>query len=246
MTEKKDVREQKPFMYIVQPKLAPPKTSVQSEIRIKKTHHDEIIEVEDIQGPLQTLQSVPAKSEEAIESSQQLPAGIEIDYIDESVIEAELQVDNVTVTEEEKDIDEINVISIAKATEIPELLEPQELTVEDPQGLNGHTDAAQEEVTFRVVHTSEALETEKEEKKGPRKKIAKKFTDMSTDELLEYLIRIPRIVPKPFCEIKINGRIIRGQIEKKKGDTIYIRPSYGINLIAATKEDIEYITFLNF
>ncbi|PLT30359.1 CotO family spore coat protein [Peribacillus deserti] len=245
MTEKKDVREQKPFMYIVQPKLAPPKTSVQSEIRIKKTHHDEIIEVEDIQGPVQTLPNPPLEPAEFKESQQQLPAAIEIDYEDESVIEVVLT--EGVQEKEAKDIEEINVISIKKEVETQELLETEDLTEGNKEPQNGLTED-QDEVTFRIVHSSDPPEnnSDTEQKKGPRKKIAKKFTDMSTDELLEYLIRIPRIVPKPFCEIKIDGRIIRGQIEKKKGDTIYIRPSYGINLIAATKEDIEYITFLNF
>ncbi|WP_409291839.1 CotO family spore coat protein [Peribacillus sp. SCS-37] len=219
MTEKKDVREQKPFMYIVQPKLAAPKTTVQSEIRVKKTHHDEVIEIEDLPEPKSSAERVPLID---VEEGGEEKAAAEMSH----------EVQELEEIPPVNEITEINVISIAREND------------QEEDHIQEGDEAAQ---GFAVVHTS-GPETPEEtgSRREPRRKIQKKFTDMSSDELLEYLIRIPRIVPKPLCEMSVNGRIIRGQIEKKKGDTIYIRPSYGTNLISATKEEIEYITFLTF
>lgn len=266
MTEKKDVREQKPFMYIVQPKLMPPKTIVQSEVRIKKTHHDEIIEVEDLQGPLNTLPEAgdipaeqdledhPEDSPQSFNSEQELPATVDIinaeelpEVMDKIIKSEELQPGE----EHSNEISEINVISIAKDADGHQTLEGETHTDNESTHTGIESLDRQEEteqINFTIVHSNEAPDNpaDTEPAREPRRKLQKKFTDMSSDELLEYLIRIPRIVPKPLCEMKVNGRIIRGQIEKKKGDTIYIRPTYGRNLISATKEDIEYITFLTF
>ncbi|WP_035322337.1 CotO family spore coat protein [Peribacillus kribbensis] len=231
MSEKKDIREQKPFMYIVQPKLTPPKTAVQSEIRIKKTHHDEIIEIEELPG------SPRAASEQVMQKEKEAIKGEIVQSVQDLVPAEGIPSEEKAANGEDDDIPEINIISITK-----------EEGLETEAG--GEVPEEAEEIQFKIIHSNEGFQTEEEGTGEPktqrRKKIQKKFTEMTTNELLEYLIRIPRIVPKPFCEMKVNDRIIRGQIEKSKDDIIYIRPAYGTNLISARKEEIEYITFLRF
>ncbi|WP_153124971.1 CotO family spore coat protein [Peribacillus tepidiphilus] len=73
----------------------------------------------------------------------------------------------------------------------------------------------------------------------------KKFSEMSKEELMNFLARIPLVVPKPICEMVINGTAIQGSIEKKKGDLYLIKTGFGQKQVECKLEDIESIKVLS-
>jgi hypothetical protein len=73
----------------------------------------------------------------------------------------------------------------------------------------------------------------------------KKFSEMSKEELVNFLARIPLVVPKPICEMVINGNIVKGSIEKKKGDLYIVKAGFGQKTIECKLEEIESIRVLS-
>jgi hypothetical protein len=62
---------------------------------------------------------------------------------------------------------------------------------------------------------------------------------------MNFLARIPLVVPKPICEMVINGTVIQGSIEKKKGDLYLIKTGFGQKQVECKLEDIESIKVLS-
>ncbi|PLS16002.1 hypothetical protein CVD28_18280, partial [Bacillus sp. M6-12] len=80
--------------------------------------------------------------------------------------------------------------------------------------------------------------------KVPMKK-QKKMSEMTKGEMIEYLAKFPPIVPKPYCEFRINGKVIRGQLEKKTGEMVFIKQGYGKRPIKCDIRQIETVAILN-
>ncbi len=104
--------------------------------------------------------------------------------------------------------------------------------------------------TSVATETVQSKETEVEVKlsddtimKGEERK---KFSEMTKEELINFLARIPLVVPKPTCDMKIKGKMVRGHIDKKKGDTYYVRIGFSQKPLECKLEDFESIVVLKF
>jgi len=81
-----------------------------------------------------------------------------------------------------------------------------------------------------------------------RKKTKKKsFSEMTKEELVLFLARMPAAVPRPMCIITLDGEKFRGQFEKQKGEFFLVRIEVqeGSELIQVKLEDIEEVEVEN-
>ena len=91
-------------------------------------------------------------------------------------------------------------------------------TAEAPLDQNGEGDSVVE-VSTGVTDGTEGQEASKRKViRKPRQQKKKKFSEMTRDELLHFLARMPAAVPKPVCTIYIGGEPFTAQIVKKKGE----------------------------
>ncbi len=147
----------------------------------------------------------------------------------------------VVEVEESSVVEEIRIISSESVDEIEEKL--TEVPISQDEGL--------------VVEMSTAVTVNEDEKVGEnakkvkdivRKKNKKKsFSEMTKEELIHFLARMPAAVPKPMCIITIEGEKFRGQFEKQKGEYFLLRleAQEGSELIQVRLEDIEAVEVEN-
>ncbi|RFU69227.1 hypothetical protein D0469_10255, partial [Peribacillus saganii] len=141
---------------------------------------------------------------------------------------------------------EVTVINVEKLKEVPEGIAKKnnaglqkgfldQLTSGVPSNQHGLAQSM-------VLGTSnaDALTDQKVQKKKQ-----KKMSDMTKTEMIDYLAKFPPIVPKPYCEFRINGRIIRGQLEKKTGEMVFIKQGYGKRPLKCDVRQIEKVAIIN-
>ncbi|MBD3110163.1 hypothetical protein IEO70_17665 [Bacillus sp. AGMB 02131] len=95
-----------------------------------------------------------------------------------------------------------------------------------------------------VVEMSTAVVSEEVIKEKPKKK---SFSEMTKEEIMMFLAKMPSVVPRPVCMFTISGEKVRGQVEKQKGDMFLLRLQLpdGSELLQAKMEDIEHIEVEN-
>ena len=95
-----------------------------------------------------------------------------------------------------------------------------------------------------VVEMSTAVVSNEAVEEKPKKKT---FSEMTKEEIVLFLARMPSVVPKPVCMFTIDGEKIRGQVEKQKGDMFLVRLQLpeGSELLQVRMEDIEDIEVEN-
>lgn len=95
-----------------------------------------------------------------------------------------------------------------------------------------------------VVEMSTAVVSEEVVEKKPKKK---SFSEMTKEEIMLFLAKMPSVVPRPVCMFTISGEKVRGQVEKQKGDMFLLRLQLpdGSELLQAKMEDIEHIEVEN-
>ncbi len=87
---------------------------------------------------------------------------------------------------------------------------------------------------------SEALDTN-----GKMKR--KRIEEMSKDELVAYLEKMPTLMPSPVCDFIIeDGKRLRGTVEKVKGEYVYIKVAFGKKWIKYTLRQIKDIKIVRF
>ncbi|WP_108670022.1 CotO family spore coat protein [Peribacillus acanthi] len=183
MSRNSDDKKAKPFMYIVQPDIAPPEQNMQDIYRISK-HEPEVVEIDD------------ANPENELHNGEKAKVKV---------------VRKIQVDAEENVVVELGT-SVATKTE---------------QSVNDE---------IEVKPSDESV------MKGQERK---KFSEMTKEELINFLARIPLVVPKPTCDMKIKGKMVRGHIEKRKGDLYYVRTGFGQKPLECKLEDFESIVVLN-
>ena len=228
MSNKGD-ENQKPLMYIVQPSYHESKPAMQHIVRKRK------------KSEKQPENDHNAK-DEIEESTQHEPAAQEIEQKKESEPPALQQERDITQAAEftkEPDITqaaefakEQEIIQEAEITQEQEIIqEPELIQKQEPQQEEGK----QPEGVFH--------ETKEEPK---RKRVKKPLSQMSIDEKVDFLTRLPHNMPRALCLIEADGKTYRGIIMDRKDDTVVIRIAGGGNPVELTIAEISSIHPLGF
>lgn len=79
------------------------------------------------------------------------------------------------------------------------------------------------------------------------KKKRKRIEEMSKDELVAYLTKMPPLMPSPVCDFIVeDGKRLRGTVEKVKGEYVYIKVAFGKKWIKYTLKQIKDIKIVRF
>ena len=141
----------------------------------------------------------------------------------------------VVEVEEEEIVDEIRIISSESINETDKTV------IEKDASQN-------EELIVEMATAVVVSETEEDSVQIKEKKRKKKsFSEMSKEEIVHFLAKMPAAVPRPVCIITIDGEKFRGQFEKQKGELFLIRIQLeeGSELIRVRMEDIEGVEVEN-
>ena len=75
----------------------------------------------------------------------------------------------------------------------------------------------------------------------------KRLEDMSKEELIAYLSKMPTLMPSPVCDFIVeDGKRLRGTVEKVKGEYVYIKVAFGKKWIKYTLRQIKDIKIVRF
>lgn len=164
--------------------------------------------------------------------------------IDQKELEI-IEVDEGTSEEISKDIHIVSSEKINQAN--------NEVILEDDPGVSTMDQENIEEVVevSTGVEVEAELELNSKMKKQAKRKLKqskkKNFSDMTKEELVAFLAKIPMAVPKPTCSISIRGQRVTGQIHRKKGDNYFVKIlSDEVSETVSIKiEDIDFIEVEN-
>lgn len=209
MSNKGD-ENQKPLMYIVQPSYQESKPAMQNIVRKRKksekqpeseTNAKDVIEESKQEEP--AAQEIEHKKEAEPPKLQH-----ERDITQEAEFTEELEItQEAGPAQEQEDTQEAEPAQEQEITQEPELIqkrEPQEEEGNQPEG---------------VFH-----ETKEEPR---RKRVKKPLSQMSIDEKVDFLTRLPHNMPRALCLIEADGKTYRGIIMDRKDDTVIIRTAGG-------------------
>ncbi|WP_338594585.1 CotO family spore coat protein [Bacillus safensis] len=216
MSNKGD-ENQKPLMYIVQPSYHESKPAMQNIVRKRKKSEKKSESDHNAKGEIE-------------ESTQQEPAIQEIEQKKEAEPPAHQQDRDIKqeaeFTEERDIAQEAELAQEQENTQEPELIQKQE-----PQQEEGN----QPEGVFH--------ETKEEPR---RKRVKKPLSQMSIDEKIDFLTRLPHNMPRALCLIEADGKTYRGIIMDRKDDTVIIRTAGGGNPVELVIAEISSIHPLGF
>ncbi|KPN13289.1 spore coat protein [Bacillus australimaris] len=216
MSNKGD-ENQKPLMYIVQPSYHESKPAMQHIVRKRKKSEKQ-------------PESDHNAKDEIEESTQHEPAAQEIEQKKESEPPA-LQQER-DITQEAEFIKEPEITQEAERTQEQEITqEPELIQKREPQQEEGN----QPEGVFH--------ETKEEPK---RKRVKKPLSQMSIDEKVDFLTRLPHNMPRALCLIEADGKTYRGIIMDRKDDIVVIRTAGGGNPVELAIAEITSIHPLGF
>ena len=216
MSNKGD-ENQKPLMYIVQPSYQESKPAMQNIERKRKKSEKQPESDHNAKGEIE-------------ESPQQEPAIQEIEQkkeADQRVHQQDRDIKHEAEFTKEQDIaQEAELAQEQENIQEPELIQKQE-----PQQEEGN----QPEGVFH--------ETKEETR---RKRVKKPLSQMSIDEKVDFLTRLPHNMPRALCLIGADGKTYRGIIMDRKDDTVIIRTAGGGNPVELVIAEISSIHPLGF
>ncbi|MCW4644610.1 spore coat CotO family protein [Bacillus safensis] len=228
MSNKGD-ENQKPLMYIVQPSYHESKPAMQNIVRKRKKSEKQ-------PESDTTAQDVIEKSK------QEEPAAQEIEHKKEA--------------EPPKLQHERDMTQEAELTEEQEITQEAELTEE--QEITQEAELAQEQEATQEAELIQKRESQEEERNQPegvfyetkeeprRKRVKKPLSQMSIDEKVDFLTRLPHNMPRALCLIEADGKTYRGIIMDRKDDTVIIRTAGGGNPVELAIAEISSIHPLGF
>lgn len=228
MSNKGD-ENQKPLMYIVQPSYQESKPAMQNIVRKRKKSEKQ-------------PESETNAKDVIKESKQKEPAAQEIEHKKEAEppkLQHERDItQEAEFTEEQEITQEAGPAQEQEATQEAEPAQEQEITQEpeliqkrEPQEEEGN----QPEGVFH--------ETKEEPR---RKRVKKPLSQMSIDEKVDFLTRLPHNMPRALCLIEADGKTYRGIIMDRKDDTVIIRTAGGGNPVELAIAEISSIHPLGF
>lgn len=216
MSNKGD-ENQKPLMYIVQPSYHESKPAMQNIVRKRKKSEKQSESDHNAKGEIE-------------ESTQQEPAIQGIEQKKEAEPPA-LQQDR-EIKQEAEFTEERDIAQEAElAQEQENIQEPELIQKQEPQQEEGN----QPEGVFH--------ETKEEPR---RKRVKKPLSQMSIDEKVDFLTRLPHNMPRALCLIEADGKTYRGIIMDRKDDTVIIRTAGGGNPVELAIAEISSIHPLGF
>lgn len=228
MSNKGD-ENQKPLMYIVQPSYHESKPAMQNIVRKRKksekqseSDHNAKGEIEESTQQEPAVQEIEQKKEAdppALQQDRDIKQEAEFTEEREIAQEAEL-------AEEQQNTQETELTQEQENIQEPELIQKQE-----PQQEEGN----QPEGVFH--------ETKEEPR---RKRVKKPLSQMSIDEKVDFLTRLPHNMPRALCLIEADGKTYRGIIMDRKDDTVIIRTAGGGNPVELAIAEISSIHPLGF
>ncbi|USD80258.1 spore coat CotO family protein [Bacillus safensis] len=229
MSNKGD-ENQKPLMYIVQPSYQESKPAMQNIVRKRKKSEKQ-------------PESETNAKDVIKESTQEEPAAQEIEHKKEAE-PPKLQHDEREITQE------------AEFTEEQEI--PQEAGPAQEQEDTQEAEPAQEQEITQEPEIIQKREPQEEEGNKPegvfhetkeeprRKRVKKPLSQMSIDEKVDFLTRLPHNMPRALCLIEADGKTYRGIIMDRKDDTVVIRTAGGGNPVELAIAEITSIHPLGF
>ncbi|APT49171.1 MULTISPECIES: CotO family spore coat protein [Bacillus] len=228
MSNKGD-ENQKPLMYIVQPSYHESKPAMQNIVRKRKksekqseSDHNAKGEIEESTQQEPAVQEIEQKKEAdppALQQDRDIKQEAEFTEEREIAQEAEL-------AEEQQNTQETELTQEQENIQEPELIQKQE-----PQQEEGN----QPEGVFH--------ETKEEPR---RKRVKKPLSQMSIDEKVDFLTRLPHNMPRALCLIEADGKTYRGIIMDRKDDNVIIRTAGGGNPVELAIAEISSIHPLGF
>ncbi|MCK1972762.1 spore coat CotO family protein [Bacillus safensis] len=216
MSNKGD-ENQKPLMYIVQPSYHESKPAMQNIVRKRKKSEKQSESDHNAKGEIE-------------ESTQQEPAIQGIEQKKEAEPPARQQ--DREIKQEAEFTEERDIAQEAElAQEQENIQEPELIQKQEPQQEEGN----QPEGVFH--------ETKEEPR---RKRVKKPLSQMSIDEKVDFLTRLPHNMPRALCLIEADGKTYRGIIMDRKDDTVIIRTAGGGNPVELAIAEISSIHPLGF
>lgn len=216
MSNKGD-ENQKPLMYIVQPSYHESKPAMQNIVRKRKKSEKQPESDHNAKGEIE-------------ESTQQEPAIQGIEQKKEAELPAHQQ--DRDIKQEAEFTEERDIAQEAElAQEQENIQEPELIQKQEPQQEEGN----QPEGVFH--------ETKEEPR---RKRVKKPLSQMSIDEKVDFLTRLPHNMPRALCLIEADGKTYRGIIMDRKDDTVIIRTAGGGNPVELAIAEISSIHPLGF
>ncbi|MEC1118470.1 CotO family spore coat protein [Bacillus safensis] len=228
MSNKGD-ENQKPLMYIVQPSYQESKPAMQNIVRKRKKSEKQ-------------PESETNAKDVIEESKQEEPAAQEIEHKKEA--------------EPPKLQHERDITQEAEFTEEQEI--PQEAGPSQEQEDTQEAEPAQEQEITQEPELIQKRESQEEEGNQPegvfhetkeeprRKRVKKPLSQMSIDEKVDFLTRLPHNMPRALCLIEADGKTYRGIIMDRKDDTVIIRTAGGGNPVELAIAEISSIHPLGF
>lgn len=228
MSNKGD-ENQKPLMYIVQPSYHESKPAMQNIVRKRKKSEKQSESDHNAKGEIE-------------ESTQQEPAIQEIEQKKEAEPSA---------LQQDRDIKQV-----AEFTEEREIAQEAELAEE--QQNTQETELTQEQENIQEPELIQKQEPQQEEGNQPegvfhetkeeprRKRVKKPLSQMSIDEKVDFLTRLPHNMPRALCLIEADGKTYRGIIMDRKDDNVIIRTAGGGNPVELAIAEISSIHPLGF
>ncbi|MEH7228048.1 CotO family spore coat protein [Bacillus safensis] len=222
MSNKGD-ENQKPLMYIVQPSYHESKPAMQNIVRKRKKSEKQSERDHNTKGEID-------------ESMQQEPAAQEIEQKKEA---------EPPKLQQERDIKQA-----AEFTEERDIKQEAELTQEGDS-----TQEAELTQEHDIIQEPEPQQEERNEPEGVfhetkeeprRKRVKKPLSQMSIDEKVDFLTRLPHNMPRALCLIEADGKTYRGIIMDRKDDTVIIRTAGGGNPVELAIAEITSIHPLGF
>lgn len=209
MSNKGD-ENQKPLMYIVQPSYHESKPAMQNIVRKRKKSEKQ-------------PESETTAKDVIEESTQEEPAAQEIEHKKEA---------EPPKLQHERDMTQ--EVEFTEEQEIPQEAEP-----EQEQEITEEAEPAQEQEIPQELELIQKRESQEEEGNQPegvfhetkeeprRKRVKKPLSQMSIDEKVDFLTRLPHNMPRALCLIEADGKTYRGIIMDRKDDTVIIRTAGG-------------------
>ncbi|WP_395894480.1 CotO family spore coat protein [Bacillus safensis subsp. safensis] len=228
MSNKGD-ENQKPLMYIVQPSYHESKPAMQNIVRKRKKSEKQ-------------PESDTTAKDVIEESTQEEPAAQEIEHKKEA---------EPPKLQHERDMTQ--EVEFTEEQEIPQEAEPAQ-----EQEITEEAEPAQEQEIPQELELIQKRESQEEEGNQPegvfhetkeeprRKRVKKPLSQMSIDEKVDFLTRLPHNMPRALCLIEADGKTYRGIIMDRKDDTVIIRTAGGGNPVELAIAEISSIHPLGF
>lgn len=267
MSENSNKNQQYPFMYIVQPEITLPDSDMQEQLHVKIEASDQEVEAVEANGISDEIRIVSTESlKDSLENKVVEVNMSEVRVKEEEVVMQETplpdeQMEAESIAEAEAEVEEQALTETVLEAQVIEDTDIKEMEVKEPEQELLGEDVSHDESILQthdevIVEMNTSVNVENSQKKAKmnkdtvndsskkvKKVIKKKYSDMTKEELIVHLAKIPPAVPKPLCNMIINGRKVSGEIQRRKGDMYFLKTNKTRKneVIAFKMDEVEHI-----